>query len=110
MFHLKVKVTKPGHRAPSYCCSVTTGQHHLSLRRCIPCSRHTQQIKSTEFLLQSSAEEIVGFKWNAVFYGRFKIPLVCVLDVFVGRHSNMDKEFWKFIEFEGSGRPHQVMG
>ena len=25
--------------------------------------------------------------------------------VFVGRHSNMDKEFWKFIEFEGSGRP-----
>ena len=22
----------------------------------------------------------------------------------------MDKEFWKFIEFEGSGRPHQVMG
>ena len=25
--------------------------------------------------------------------------------VFVGRHWNMDKEFWKFIEFEGSGRP-----
>ena len=25
--------------------------------------------------------------------------------VFVGRHFNMDKEFWKFIEFEGSGRP-----
>lgn len=25
--------------------------------------------------------------------------------VFVGRHWNMVKEFWKFIEFEGSGRP-----
>ena len=45
-----------------------------------------------------------------MFYGRLKIPSVCVLDVFVGRHSNMDKEFLKFIEFEGSGRPHQVMG
>ena len=25
--------------------------------------------------------------------------------VFVVRQSNMDKEFWKFIEFECSGRP-----
>ena len=79
MFHLKVKVTKPGHRAPSDCCSVTTDKHHRILRRCIPCSRLTQQIKSTGFLLQSSEEEIVSFKWNTVFYGRFKIPLVCVL-------------------------------
>ena len=44
---------------------------------CIPCSRRTQQIKSTKFLLQSSEEEIADFKWNTVFYGRFKIPLVC---------------------------------
>ena len=79
MFHLKVRVTKPGHWAPSDCCSVTTDKHHRILRRCIPCSRLTQQIKSTGFLLQSSEEEIVSLKWNTVFYGRFKIPLVCVL-------------------------------
>ena len=35
---------------------------------------------------------------------------MCFLDVFVGPHSNMDKEFWKFIEFEGSGRPHRGDG